>query len=60
MSLSDNFFKAVKDVVTLSSEVHRLTDDVKELRQLFTEMDKRLVRIETMVEISKVQQLSKK
>ena len=53
MGATDNFFKAIKNVMLLTNEVKGLTKEVINLSQEVREIDRRLVRIETMVEIAK-------
>ena len=52
MGATDNFFKAIKDIMLLTNEVKGLTKEVINLSQEVREIDRRLIRIETMVEIS--------
>ena len=52
MGATDNFFKAIKNVMLLTNEVKGLTKEVIDLSQEVREIDRRLIRIETMVEIS--------
>jgi len=52
MGATDNFFKAIKDIMLLTNEVKGLTKEVINLSQEAREIDRRLIRIETMVEIS--------
>lgn len=52
MGATDRFFAAIKEVLVLSNEVERLADEVKDLGGLVRDVDRRLVRIETMVELA--------
>ena len=52
MGATDKFFKAMKNVMLLTNEVKGLTKEVINLSQEVWEIDRRLIRIETMVEIS--------
>ena len=47
------------DTLKLTEEVKRLTRDIERLNGHVVDVDKRLVRLETMVEIAKGQKLSK-
>jgi hypothetical protein len=48
----DRVIEGVKEVLRMSDEVKRLADSMKDLAAEVREMDRRLVRIETMAEIS--------
>ncbi len=52
MGATDKFFKAIKNVMLLTNEVKGLTKEVINLSQEVREIDRLLIRIETMVEIS--------
>jgi hypothetical protein len=45
------------DTLKLTDEVKRLNHDIERLEKYVVEVDKRLVRIETMVEITALQRL---
>jgi len=47
-------FSVLKDVLVLTEEVKRLNANTSKLADKVESIDKRLVRIETMVEIAKV------
>ena len=47
------------DTLKLTDEVKRLTRDIERLNGHVLDVDKRLVRLETMVELSKAQKLPK-
>ena len=47
------------DTLKLTEEVKRLTRDIERLNGHVIDVDKRLVRLETMVEIAKGQKLPK-
>ena len=47
-------FKVLKDVLLLTDEVKRLNTNTAKLTDKVEGMDKRIVRIETMIEIAKV------
>ena len=44
------------DTIRLTDEVKRLNRDIERLENHVADVDKRVVRLETMVEISKAQQ----
>ncbi len=48
------------DVITLTDEVKRLNATTEQLSSRTIDMDKRLVRLETMVEIAQINRLPKK
>lgn len=59
MSALGDAMKAVKDVILmqasverLSEDFDRLSDDVRGVKQSVIDLDKRVVRIETMIELS--------
>ncbi len=52
MGATDKFFGAVKEVIILANEVKRLASDVKDMEHNFRDIDRRVVRLETMVEMS--------
>lgn len=52
MAISDRFFKVIKDVILITEEVKRLNGQFDKLGDKIEAMDRRLVRIETMVEIA--------
>ncbi|MGI9283755.1 MAG: hypothetical protein ACR2P1_00015 [Pseudomonadales bacterium] len=56
MGATDKFFSAVKEVLILSNEVKRLADEVKEMEANQRDIDRRVVRLETMVEIAQTQE----
>lgn len=43
---------ALKDVLQMRGDLDRLARNVESLTQLMTDLDRRLIRIETMVEIA--------
>lgn len=55
MGATDKFFSAIKDVLVLTNEVKRLAGDVKDMEVNFRDVDRRVVRLETMVEIAQKQ-----
>ena len=52
MGATDKFFGAIKEVMVLANEVKRLAVDVKDMEQNLRDVDRRVVRLETMVEIA--------
>jgi len=59
MSAFGDAMKAVKDVILMQASIERLdedfqrlTDDVRGAKDAIVDLDKRLVRIETLVEMS--------
>jgi hypothetical protein len=48
------------DVITLTDEVKRLNATTEQLSSRTIDMDKRLLRLETMVEIAQINRLPKK
>lgn len=57
MSATEKFFKAIKDVIVLSHEVKGLSDEVRLLDGLLHDVDRRVVRVETILEIAQKQKL---
>ena len=55
MAALERIIDGVKEVLRMSDEVKRLADAMKELSAEVRDMDRRLVRIETMAEIAKAQ-----
>jgi hypothetical protein len=55
MSLSDKFFGILKDSVKLTDSVERLNSTVEDLKSDVHDIDKRMVRLETMVEMAQNQ-----
>jgi hypothetical protein len=51
---ASTFFSVLKDTLLLTEEVKRLNANTGKLADKVESMDMRLVRIETMIEISKV------
>lgn len=48
------------DTLKLTDEVKRLNRDIERLENHVVDVDKRVVRLETMVEVAKLRQLPKK
>ncbi len=48
------------DVITLTDEVKRLNATTEQLSSRTIDMDKRLVRLETMVEVTQINRLPRK
>lgn len=55
MAAIDRIIDGVKEVLRMTGEVKRLSDEVRSLAIDVREIDKRLVRIETLAEISRAQ-----
>lgn len=55
MAALDRVIEGVKEVLRMSDEVKRLAEGMKSLAAEVRDMDKRLIRIETMAEIAKTQ-----
>lgn len=55
MATLDRIIDGVKEVLRMSDEVRRLADGMKSLAAEVRDIDRRLVRIETMAEIAKAQ-----
>jgi hypothetical protein len=55
MGLGADFLNILKDSVKLTDAVERLNGAVSELKNDVHDIDKRVVRIETMIEISQSQ-----
>lgn len=52
MSVFDNIKESLKKVILLEDKINRLNDDVKRLQDNSFNHEKRLTRIETMIEMS--------
>ncbi len=52
MSATERILKGIKDVMRMNDEIRRLSDGLKDLMVEVRDIDKRLVRIETMAEMS--------
>jgi hypothetical protein len=55
MAALDRVIEGVKEVLRMSDEVGRLADGLKGLASEVRDIDRRLVRIETMAEIARSQ-----
>ena len=55
MAARDRIVDGVREVLRLTDEVKRLSEGLKELAVQVREIDRRLVRIETLAEIAKVE-----
>lgn len=55
MAAIDRIIDGVKEVLRMTGEVKRLSDEVRFLAIEVREIDKRLVRIETLAELSRNQ-----
>lgn len=52
MAALDRVLKGIKEVLVMTEEIKRVAATVKELAIEVREMDKRLVRVETVVEMA--------
>ncbi len=52
MSIADKIWDALAQVIKMNEQVIRLSHQVKDLASETREMDKRLVRLETMLELA--------
>lgn len=55
MAAIDRIIDGVKEVLRMTGEVKRLSDEVRSLAIEVREIDRRLVRIETLAELSRTQ-----
>jgi hypothetical protein len=55
MSFSGKIFEALATTIKMNDAITRLSEDVKSLSKEVRDMDKRLVRIETFIEIAEMQ-----
>jgi len=53
MSALDRILEGVKEVLKMNSEIKRLAEAVRDLNLEVREIDRRLVRIETLAELSR-------
>jgi hypothetical protein len=53
MSLADNFMSAAKQILLATENIKRLDEKVHRLADDVSSIDRRLIRIETFVEIGK-------
>jgi len=60
MAAFDQIVEGVKEVLRMSGEIKRLADAVRELGTEVRDMDRRLVRIETMAELAQPARASKR
>ena len=58
MSLIKDAIDAMKDVVVLTEKVDRVGKILDSMATEYKDHEKRLVRLETLVEVAKIQQLS--
>jgi hypothetical protein len=52
MTISSKIFDALTGAIKLNDTITRLAEDVKDLAKEVKEMDRRLIRLETFVEIA--------
>jgi hypothetical protein len=50
------FKEMLLDVLKLTDEVKRMNRDIERVESVMTDIDKRVVRLETLVEVAKSQQ----
>jgi hypothetical protein len=55
MAALDRILDGIREVLRLTDEVKRLSEGLRDLAVQVREIDRRLVRIETMAEIAKVE-----
>ena len=60
MAAFDQIVEGVKEVLRMSGEIKRLADAVRELGTEVRDIDRRLVRIETMAELSQSSRTSRR
>ena len=60
MAAFDQIVEGVKEVLRMSGEIKRLADAVRELGTEVRDIDRRLVRIETMAELSQSSRTAKR
>ena len=60
MAAFDQIVEGVKEVLRMSGEIKRLADAVRELGTEVRNIDRRLVRIETMAELAQSARASKR
>jgi len=60
MAAFDQIVQGVKEVLRMSGEIKRLADAVRELGTEVRDIDRRLVRIETMAELSQSARAAKR
>lgn len=58
MSAFDRVLEGIKQVLLVSEDIKRLSEGVKELSGELRDLDRRVARIEGMVEVAKVQSAS--
>jgi methyl-accepting chemotaxis protein len=60
MAAFDQIVEGVKEVLRMSGEIKRLADAVRELGSEVRDIDRRLVRIETMAELAQSTRISRR
>lgn len=60
MAAFDQIVEGVKEVLRMSGEIKRLADAVRELGSEVRDIDRRLVRIETMAELAQSARTTKR
>lgn len=51
MAFGSNIIDGLKKVLTLEDRIRRMDSEISELRKAYTDHEKRLIRIETMIEM---------
>lgn len=59
MAISGKIFEALTTVIKLNDNIKRMAEDMKDLSEEVKEMDRRLVRLETFIEIAEKQSKNK-
>lgn len=57
MAISEKIFNALTSAIRLAGEVERLSNQVEKMAKEVRDIDSRLIRIETFVEIAQKQRL---
>jgi vacuolar-type H+-ATPase subunit D/Vma8 len=60
MAALDQIIESVKEVLKMSVEIKRLSEAVRDMSVELREQDRRLVRLETMVEIAQATRAAKR
>ena len=56
MSLAESFFNTAKDLLTMTEDIKRMDIRVDKLAEDYRSLDRRLMKIELMVDMAKEQQ----
>lgn len=60
MAVSEKIFEALTSIVKTNDEIKHLNENIRMLFQEVREIDRRLIRIETMIEFSEKNHLHKR